>query len=157
VLSRIRSHNLHIPRPEGPNAATQPSNVVTCSGLGGRKSAGATRGDAAFDAGFSHSQASLLRRRIDPLSHDRRTLRPRSWASHGQLIGRRDNNGAVPKRSGWSGFLFLERTTGFEPATPTLANHMADVSCVSASLAVPLSCTFSALLSHSSHQIAVVD
>jgi hypothetical protein len=57
----------------------------------------------------------------------------------------------------WSPHHFLERTTGFEPATPTLAiawrvSHASPPVSV-----VPLSCTFLALLSHPSHQIAGVD
>jgi hypothetical protein len=55
------------------------------------------------------------------------------WATHGQT--RRQHTHAGRRRR-WSAARSLERTTGFEPATPTLAkkNHMADVSCVSTSL-----------------------
>jgi len=51
----------------------------------------------------------------------------------------------------------LERTTGFEPATPTLAIAWRSSHASPSVSAVPLSCTFLALLSHPSHQIAGVD
>ncbi len=62
----------------------------------------------------------------------------------------------IDRRSVWPA-TSLERTTGFEPATPTLAIAWR-VSLASPPVsAVPLSCTFLALLSHASHQIAGVD
>jgi hypothetical protein len=52
----------------------------------------------------------------------------------------------------------LERTTGFEPATPTLAKIAWRVSHASLPVsAVSLTCMFLALLSHPSQQIAGVD
>ncbi len=51
----------------------------------------------------------------------------------------------------------LERTTGFEPATPTLAMAWRMSHASPPVSAVPLTCTFLALLSHPSHQMAGVD
>src|SRR6266542_1202900 len=52
---------------------------------------------------------------------------------------------------------FLERTTGFEPRPPAW-QMLWELSIASPPVsAVPLSCTFLALLSHQSHQIAGVD
>ncbi len=51
----------------------------------------------------------------------------------------------------------LERTTGFEPATPTLAIAWRLSHTSPQVSAAPLSCAFLALLSHPSHQIAGVD
>jgi hypothetical protein len=53
--------------------------------------------------------------------------------------------------------LFLERTTGFEGATPTLAIVWRMSHASPPVSPVPLSCAFLALLSHPSHQIAGVD
>ncbi len=50
-----------------------------------------------------------------------------------------------------------ERTTGFEPATPTLAVAWRMSHASPPVSPVPLSCAFLALLSHPSHQIAGVD
>src|SRR6266545_3347217 len=52
---------------------------------------------------------------------------------------------------------YLERTTGFEPATPTLANGWSMSHASPPVSTVSLGCTFLALLSHASHQIAGVD
>ncbi len=62
-----------------------------------------------------------------------------------------------PAESGWSAARSLERTTGFEPATPTLAMAWRMSHASPPVSAVPLSCAFLALLSHPSHQIAGVD
>ena len=51
----------------------------------------------------------------------------------------------------------LERTTGFEPATPTLAMAWRMSHASPPVSPVPLSCAFFAALSHPSHQIAGVD
>jgi hypothetical protein len=51
----------------------------------------------------------------------------------------------------------MERTTGFEPATPTLAIAWRMSHASPPVSPVPLSCAFLALLSHPSHQIAGVD
>jgi hypothetical protein len=76
------------------------------------------------------------------------------WATHGQA--RRQRSGATT-RIGWSAFLFVERTTGFEPATPTLAIAWRMSHASPPVSAVFLTCTFLALSSHPSHQIARVD
>jgi len=57
----------------------------------------------------------------------------------------------------WSPHHFLERTTGFEPATPTLALAWRMSHASPPVSPVLLTCTFLALSSHCSHQIAGVD
>jgi hypothetical protein len=62
-----------------------------------------------------------------------------------------------PPRCCWSEAHFLERTTGFEPATPTLAIAWRLSHASPPVSAVALSCTSLAPLSHPSQQIAGVD
>jgi hypothetical protein len=57
----------------------------------------------------------------------------------------------------WSPHHFLERTTGFEPATPTLAIAWRMSHASPPVSAVSLSCAFLSFLSHQSEQIAGVD
>jgi len=80
---------------------------------------------------------------------------------HGQAMGNswaaRRQHTRAGRRRRWSATVSLERTTGLEPATPTLAISwwLSHASLLVS--AAPLSCIFLALLSHASHQIAGVD
>jgi hypothetical protein len=67
-------------------------------------------------------------------SHDRRTLRPRSWASHGQLMGRFEDNGSAAEgeAAGQQPVLWSGRRDS-NPRPPP-CNCMVVVSCVSASV-----------------------
>src|SRR6266542_3629933 len=79
------------------------------------------------------------------------------YAGHGQVMGKSRARNPPLREKQQVACPFLERTTGFEPATPTLA-MLWEMSIASPPVsAVPLSCTFLALLSHQSHQIAGVD
>jgi hypothetical protein len=68
------------------------------------------------------SQESLPRLRIDPCPITSDCRRP--WGTHGHLIGKAVDGTVLVGRKAQLDGMFLERTTGLEPATPTLAKKV---------------------------------